>query len=316
MALKTQSNPPAMAIRDGGSAMVTAHYAVAVPLSWVAAALALAASVLGFFIDGVYTGDAATAETFRAYDVVAALVVVPCLAVALRSVPRGSALARLLVPSMLGYLVYTYAYYLFGTGFNDLFLLHAAVFATSLMALVATVAGLDVRAVAGRFDPRTKVRVVAGLLGMLGIALAGLWVWNALRTAVSGDLPAGSALVESDAVVHLGMALDLGLLVPLYLSAAVLMWRRMQWGYVLAALALFAGILHQVSYMVAMPFQVAADVRDAVSFDPGEPAIVLVYVVAAAVLLRGLRTAHRPHVQGAGPDRRRGSGIERGSSLD
>jgi hypothetical protein len=48
-------------------------------------------------------------------------------------------------------------------------------------------------------------------------------------------------------------------------------------------------VLHQLSYVVAMPFQVAADVSGAVAFDPGEPVIVLVYLTASTLLLRGAR---------------------------
>lgn len=85
------------------------------------------------------------------------------------------------------------------------------------------------------------------------------------------------------------MQLDLTVLAPLYVGAAVLLRRRAPWGYVLAAVALFAGILHQVSYIVAMPFQVAADIPGATSYDPGEPAIVLLYLVATALLLLGAK---------------------------
>ena len=93
---------------------------------------------------------------------------------------------------------------------------------------------------------------------------------------------------------HLGMALDLSLLVPLYAVAAVLLWRRAAWGYLLATVVLVSGLLHQLSYMVAMPFQAAADVPGAVSFDPGEPVIVLLYRVAATLLFRGAGRTARP----------------------
>jgi hypothetical protein len=101
------------------------------------------------------------------------------------------------------------------------------------------------------------------------------------------------------------MALDLSLLVPLYLVAAVLLWGRAAWGPVLATIALVAGLLHQVSYLVAMLFQVAADVPGAVAFDPGEPFVVLLYAVPAVLLLRGLlrgETGWRELVR-AGEDR-------------
>jgi hypothetical protein len=256
-------------------------------LTWVLTGLVAGASLVGFFVDGVYTGAESTAQMLRANDLVAVLVVLPGLAVAARRAARGSVVAHLVVASLVAYVVYTYAYYLFGTGFNDLFLLHAAIFSTGLVTLGLLLASLDVDALAGRFRGRTTGRLVAGGLGVLGAALGGMWVYVALDNAVTGDPPAGSRLVETDAVVHLGMTLDLTLLVPLYVAAAVLLWRRAPWGYALAGVALFAGVLHQVSYVLAMPFQVAADVPGAVGYDPGEPVIVLLYLVASALLLHG-----------------------------
>lgn len=261
----------------------------AIRVTWLVAALALAASLAGLLIDGIYTGAASTAEMFRGYDLVTAAVVVPSIVVAVRLARRGSVLAHLATTSLLAYLVYTYAYYLFGTGFNDLFLLHVAVFAAGVSALILTVTAIDVTSVAHRFRDRTPARTIAGILGVLAAALGGMWAYFAIDNAVTGDVPAGSQLVETDTIVHLGMALDLSLLVPLYAVAAVLLWRRAAWGYLLATVALIAGLLHQVSYIVAMPFQVAAEIPGAVSYDPGEPVIVLLYLVAAALLLRGAR---------------------------
>jgi hypothetical protein len=120
-----------------------------------------------------------------------------------------------------------------------------------------------------------------------------MWIYFAVNNAVTGNVPAGSQLVEADTIVHLGMALDLSLLVPLYAVAAVLLWRRAARGYVLAAVALGAGVLQQVSYVVAMPFQFTADVPEAVAYDRIEPVIVLLYLVATTLLLRGTSHASR-----------------------
>jgi hypothetical protein len=260
----------------------------AISATWFVAATALAASVAGLLIDGLYTGAASTAAMFRAYDLVTAAVVVPCLVVALLLVRRGGVLAQLVVASLLAYLVYTYAYYLFGTGFNDLFLLHVGVFAAGMVALTLTITAFDTDAVADRLS-RTPTRAVSAILGVLAVALGGLWAYFAIDNAVTGDVPAGSRMVETDTVVHLGMALDLSVLVPLYFAAAVLLWRRDAWGFPLAAIALGAGLLHQVSYIVAMPFQVAAEVPGAVSLDLGEPVIVLLYLTGVGLLLSGAR---------------------------
>lgn len=254
--------------------------------------LALAASLSGLLIDGVYAGAASTAEMLRGYDLVTAVVVGLGLLPVSRPGRRDSARARLATTGLVAYLVYTYAYHLFGTGFNDLFLLHVLVFATGVVALVLNVTHLDLSSVEDLFGVHPRTRAVAGILGLLAGALGGMWVYLAVDNAVTGETPAGSRLVETEAVVHLGMALDLTVLVPLYTAAAVLLWRGARWGYLLASVALFAGILHQVSYVVAMPFQAAADIPGAVTHDPGEPVVVLLYLVAAGLLL--VQTRRRP----------------------
>jgi hypothetical protein len=215
--------------------------------------------------------------------------------------------------------VYTYAYYLFGTEFNDGFLLHAAAFSGCLSALVLTLASLDVAGIARRFGPRTPVRWISGLLAFLAAGLGGMWVFFAVRFALTGDAPQGSALVETPTVVHLGYGLDLAVLVPVYAVAAVLLWRRAAWGYVLAAVALLSGTIHQVGYLVAMPFQVSAGVPEATAFDPLEPPIAAVFAIAAAALLAGLRGAPAPgphtHAPGARTSRPAG-GAERPTTAD
>lgn len=260
-------------------------------LAWSLAALVLAAAVAGLLVDDVYTGAASTAAMLRAYDLVSVVLVVPSLTLATVRARRGSVTSRLTVAGLAAYVVYTYAFYLFGTGFNDLFLLHTAVFGTALWLLVLTLGEVDGADLAGRSGSQKRPRATAGILALLAVALGGMWVYHAADNAVTNEIPAGSQLVETSLVVHLGMALDLALLVPLYAAAAVLVWRRHAWGYVLAVLALLPGILHQVSYLVAMPFQVAEDVPGAVTTDPAEPIIVLLYVGATALLLGGARDA-------------------------
>ncbi len=111
---------------------------------------------------------------------------------------------------------------------------------------------------------------------------------------LSGKVPAGSSLVKSVSVVHLGIVLDLTVLVPLYSAAAVLLWRHRPWGYVLATVALASGLLHQVSYLVAVRFQDAAGVPGAVAFDPVEPVILLLHAGAVLALLTGRATRPTP----------------------
>lgn len=278
------AGPPGPVAAGPGS--VTSRY-VAGGVAAVAAAAA-AAATLGLLVPDLYTGDAATAEMLRGYDAVT-LLVAPVLLLA-QLVRPAAVVSRLLSLGLLAYLAYTYAYYVFGTGFNDVLLLHAVVFSGSLAGLVLGLRSIDPVETSAAFDRRTRLRVPAVVLGLLSVSLGVMWVFYSLHYAVTGEVPAGSALVETDTVVHLGIVLDLTILVPAYAAAAVLLWRGRPWGYVLGVVLLVSGLLHQVSYLVALLFQSAAEVPDAVAFDPVEPVIILVYGAAAAVLLRGLRS--------------------------
>lgn len=255
--------------------------------------LSFAAGMAGLLVEDLYTGVEATSAMLRGYDLVTVAVVAPALAVAMLMLHRPSRAPALAVTSLAAYLVYTYAYYLFGTGFNDLFLVHVAVFGTALLTVV-----LGFRTVAAIETPplqlaRPRARLVAGLLGVLTLALAGMWIWAGVDNALNDTMPTGSRLVETETVVRLGIALDLGVLVPFYAAAIVLLWRGRAWGFLLAAVALTSGLLHQVNYLVAMPMQVAADVPGAVGTDSAEPVIVLVYLIGAILLARSRRGTPR-----------------------
>jgi hypothetical protein len=268
-------------------------------LAWATAVLALGAAVLGLVLEGVYTGARSTAEILRGFDAVTAVLVAPALAVSVGYARRGSVLGRLVTAGLLADLVYSYAFYVFGTDFNDLFLLHVVVFSMSLTALVLTIGGLDVDAVGEQFRGMRHVWPVAVATGVLAVSLGGMWVGAAVVNGVNGTVPVGSRLVETPEMIHTALVLDLAVQVPLYAGAAVLLWRREAWGFVLAFVATLSGIPEQLSYLVGMPFQVGAGVPDAASFDPLEPVIAGLYVLAFGLLLAGASSPGRDR-SGAG----------------
>lgn len=271
--------------------------------TWTATLLAGVAAVLGLLLSDVYPDRAGTEAMLRGYDLVTLVLVVPGLVAALLAQrhPGRRRLAELFEVSLLLYLGYTYAYYVLGTSFGDLMLLHLAVVWTALVALVLAVVRLDTSAVAAAVPRRTRVRPAAAVLMALSVGLGAMWVYASVHSAVTGSVPAGSALVESTAVVHLGIVLDLTVLVPLYAAAAILLWRRAAWGLVLGVVASVSGLLLQVSYVVALASQHLAGVPGAVAWDPVEPVIILLYGAATVVLLRGLRP---PTDQSQEPSRR------------
>src|SRR6185437_3277336 len=158
-------------------------------MSMVILALLPVASVCGLWIDGVYRDPPAVASMLRAYDLVTLVVVVPALALALLPSWRTARLAQLVWLSVLVYGVYNYAIYVFITAFNALFLIHVALFGLSVFALALALGTVDVTTIATGFRARIRARVVGGVLLLLAGGLAGMWVVNAVRFAVTGDLP-------------------------------------------------------------------------------------------------------------------------------
>ncbi|GAB3309712.1 hypothetical protein GCM10027451_19750 [Geodermatophilus aquaeductus] len=271
-------------------------------LSVAVAGLMPAASAVGLAWRGLYRDAPANAATFRAYDLGSLTVATPLLAGALVRARQGSLRAELLWAGMLAYVVYMYAYYVFGAAFNALFLAHVALFVLAAVALALLLRSLDVASIAERIRPRTPVRAVSAVLGLLAASLGGMWTWFSLRFAVTGAAPEEGLLLQPAPIGHLGYAMDLSTLVPGYATASVLLWRRRPWGYVLGAVLLVASAVVQVDYVLALAFQSAARIPGATAFDPQEPYIAAVITGAAAVLLAGLRRgpavrggpAHRP----------------------
>ena len=272
---------------------------------WLAAGVAVlvaGASAAGLWAPGLYTDAAAVVAMFRGYDLVTLAVVAPLLASTVLPGWRDRPAVQLLRISMLAYCIYNYAYYLFGAQLNAALLVHIAIFTASLYALVLSLVALDVSAVAARFRPGTPVRAVAVILLVLGVPLAAIQVSGLAGFALTGAVPhEPSQLVVPLGFTRLGAVLDLSLLVPAYLLAAVWLWRRRAWGYLVATLVLVAGFMHQVSYITGMLFQIAADIPGA-AFDPFEPFVVGLFATGGGLLVGNLRPA-TPETASAAPDR-------------
>jgi hypothetical protein len=264
-------------------------------LTLVVAALIAMSATVGLAEPDLYQDEPGLRGMFRGYDLISLVVAVPTMLLALRSTRRGSGRARLVLLGALGFTVYNYALYVFGAAFNDLFLAHVAILVMATVALAVELLHLGPEPSA---ISRRSYRLAAGLLTFLGVGLGAMWVFNAVRFAITGETPVESELVVPLAATHLGYALDLAVLVPAYLGAAWLLWRHRPWGAPLGAVLFVAGLGQQLAYMTALVFQARADIPEATAFDPGEPLIVAAYAIGAALLLRRSQVADLDTVAG------------------
>ena len=262
-------------------------------ISVIVAALMTVSSVAGLWVPGLYQDPQEVVAELRAYDLVTLVLAVPLLVGSLTMSRRGSVGAQLTWLGALMYSIYNYALYAFGSAFNDMFLVHVAVLPLSIAAVALVSANLDVVSVRQRFRPGTPVRSISAALMLVGLSLAAMWVFYSLRFAFTGAPPGESELVLPASAVHLAYVLDLAFFVPSCVLASILLWRRDSWGYVLATAVLVFGSLYQVNYIVALVFQAQAEVAGAPGFDPAEPFVAGVFLVAAVVMLVSARRARR-----------------------
>jgi hypothetical protein len=259
-------------------------------LSAAIAVLMAAASAAGLWVQRLYPDPTWASAALRGGDLVSLAVATPVLLVALVGAIRGSRRAQLVWIGTLAYAVYNYAYYVFGSAFNDIFLLHVALFGASVFALGLALASLDAGGIAAAFSARTPARWIGGFLLATGAALGGAWGWLSLRFAITGKLPGG---VYPAAAIHLVYTLDLALLAPSLVLAGVLLWRRAAWGLVLGTVLCVYGAAYQLNYLVATNFQAHAHVAGAVAFAPSTLLLTGAFLLAALLLLASLRPARR-----------------------
>ena len=251
-------------IRDIGRLRLQKPPRNAFRLSVAIAILMVIASAAGLLIDGLYTDGAWAREAARGGDLTTLAVAVPVLIGSLVLARRGSHAAQAVWLGVLAYSVYNYAYFVFGAEFNDIFVLHIALFSLSIITLVLAVTSVDIDAIAARFRGVRATRWIGGFLTAVGAILGGLWVFLAIRFAITGELMAD---IPVDGI-HLVFAIDTSLLVPALVMAGVLLWRRSTVGFVFGATMLVMGAIYQVNLLVAGLFGANADVAGVKAFPP------------------------------------------------
>lgn len=283
----TADRPPTTILRAGPR--LTAARA----LSAVVLGIMVLASGLGLMVEGLYPEQPWAVAALRGNDLVTLVLVAPALAAAMvRSHRRPTSASVLIWLGLLFYGTYNYAYYAFGTAFNDVFLLHIAAFSSSTAALVLLGASIDVEEAARGVAGGARARVVAVFTTFVGMALLGAWGAISVRFAVTGDLPEN---VMPPPAVHLVYALDMGVLAPAFLLAGVLLWRREPWGAVLAVAVNASGAAYLAVLWAVGGFQSSAGITGTSWLSPVAIGSTLACLVATSALLAQPERGTLPH---------------------
>jgi len=190
---------------------------------------------------GLYAYDpASVAREGIIWDVIDLCLALPLFLVALVFSFRGSLRARLGLCGLLFYFFYKYMQYATMLAFNQMFLVYVALFALSVVAFFLTLPGIEVARLPEHISARFSRRLFIGFALAMSAALLLLWVGGRIvPDTVASRFPddiAGEATLVTQ-------AFDLGIVVPLLLSTAILLWRRSAWGYLLASISLTFGFI-------------------------------------------------------------------------
>ena len=197
--------------------------------------LALPVHLIGLVVPEIYRDPAAVLPQNLGTDLVTLCIGIPLLAVGAIAMQRGSLRARLLWLGALGYLVYAYGMYALGVHWNPLFLAYLALFSLSLFTLTIGLVGTDAALFRERAQ-RAPVRPVAGYLILVAVMVSGLWLAEEVGALLRGTVP--PSVVQFEAPTNIVHVFDLGIVLPAFMIAAVMLLRGRPWGYVLAGMLL------------------------------------------------------------------------------
>jgi len=261
-------------------------------LSAATAVDAVAVTLTSLLARDLIRGPAVSVGNLQGTALVMGAVTVPVLVASMLFAARNPA-ALVAWIGTLGSIAYQAILFLFATPFNAFFFLYVALASLALWSLVALVPRIDVEQLAGRFGPRTPNRALAVYLLVSGALWLALWLRATVPAVLSSAPPAfleGTGMTTGPVQV-----LDLGFTLPLMVFAAVLLWRRRPWGFLLSGSLLVMLAIETLSIAVDQWLGHAADPASpaaAAEMVPVMLVLTVIGLVALGVYLRAM-SGHR-----------------------
>lgn len=220
------SEEPRIATRLDGS-----RHMLAWPITAVLVPLVLLVSAVGLLRPSIYRETAWVVPQNRGQDLVTIIAGIALIGTLARA-RSGSLRAIIVWSGLLAYIWYTYIGASFAYRFNGLFLVYVACMSLSRAALIALFGGLDVVRLRSSFLQAAPARAAAAFLLVMAFILSSLWISQVIAYLLSGELP--ELIVRAETPTNFVFVLDLGVVVPLSVLAAVFLLRDLPWGYALA----------------------------------------------------------------------------------
>ena len=261
---------------------------------WVSGALAAVSAIAAagmLFVPGVLRGPAVMNGSARGTALVMLVVGLPLLVLSMYLAGRGSIRAHIVWLGVVAYVIYNAVMFILGTPLNQLYLVYEAMLALSIWSAILVIGTIDVDSFAQRFSRAFPARAIAAY-ALVMVALNSLvWLAGAVPAVLSTSSPA-SVLEGTGLVTVPTYDQDLAFWLPLTAVAAVWLWRRQAWGYLIIGAVLTSWIVEGVGVAVDQWMGSAADPASSVASAAMTPvflALALIGLVPLFFYFRNLR---------------------------
>jgi hypothetical protein len=251
--------------------------------------VAALASAVGVFHPAIFHDPAGTAGNARGTDLVILIVAIPALVAAMILAARGSLRAQIVWLGALNYITYNAIFFAYGVHFNPLFLIYAAMLSLAVWSIVALLLRVNVEELRACFTPSTPVRIVAGYLLLTTALFALVWLKDIIPAIAGNTTPqglAGTGMVTNPVQMN-----DFTFSFPLTILAALWLWQRRAWGYLLGGAFLVYGVIEALSIATDQVFGHISDPHQSLAAVPAFVVLTLIGLVPAVMYFRHLLQA-------------------------
>jgi hypothetical protein len=253
-------------------------------LSAILALLLLVEALGGLLVPGLYRDPAGWAAQARGVNVVDIVATLPTLVIAMVLAGRGSWRARIVWLGVLGYVLYNAVIFAFAIAFNELFLVYVAVFGVAVFSNVVLFRE-------GRIPRGGSVGAARLVTSIYLLALGALfllaWLGEILPALATGTTP--SSIRDAALPTNPVYVLDLGVLIPVFVIAAVGLLRGHHGAAAIAGALLVLDTLLGLSIVASTVLQHAVDQTVSLSIIPLFGAIAVSSLALAVWDLRSWR---------------------------
>lgn len=198
----------------------------------------------GLLMKNLYHDNAFVKMAWHTNDIITLFVVVPLMTIAMFLAYNGNVRWLFLLLGLLGYIFYNFAFYLFGASFNAFFLIYSSLLFLSACTIILFLSQSSLSQIAASFSSKTPVKWISMYLVLIAFLLFSVELSMIVPFLTSNIVPETIKLTGN--ATSIVFALDFSIVIPVSLIAAILLWRRSSWGFVLSIIMLVKGFTYGI----------------------------------------------------------------------